>query len=573
MNRRFPVILLYGLLLLWSGSLRAQYVIRDAAEDRWYKNSIIYNLDVHTFKDSDGDGQGDFQGLIQQLDYLKGLGVDALWLAPFQPSPRRDDGYDVADFYGVDSTCGTPGDFAAFMYQAKLRGLRVIMDMVLNHTSDAHPWFKRARQDTASPYHQWYAWTQQRPSNYDKGMAFPGVQREVWSYDSVAKAWYYHRFYRFQPDLNFANPYLRSEAERILAYWLQQGVAGFRLDAVPFMIEVATPGVDQPPQQYEVITGMQRFVQWHNGSAIVLGEANVPPEDNVKYFGENGEGLQMMFNFYVNQYLFYAFATGKPALLVKALQDTKKKPATAQWAYFLRNHDEIDLGRLSTKQRNEVYQAFGPDTSMQLYDRGIRRRLAPMFNNNRPLMEMAYSLLFALPGTPVIRYGEEIGMGDDLRLQERLAVRTPMQWSSALQAGFTTAPKAFRPVISGGDYGYEKVNVAAQQQNPGSLLRVIQELIRLRRQCPEIGLGSWEIQQVAPAVLLMRYTFKGKSVLTLHNFSKMAQQVRLNAAAGDDYLLELTDKDKRQQLQPVNRRYDILLPGYGYKWYRVNAAL
>lgn len=556
------------LLCIQLPSLFAQHIRRDPGADRWYKNAVIYSLDVHTFKDSNGDGKGDFQGLIQQLDYLKGLGVDAIWLAPFQPSPGKDDGYDVADYYGIDSACGTPGDFTEFMYQAKLHGIKVMMDMVLNHTSDKHPWYLAARSDTSSPYRDWYAWTDKRPSNYNKGMAFPGVQKEVWTLDTVAQAWYYHRFYDFEPDLNFTNPYVRAEAARILGYWLQQGIAGFRLDAVPFMVEIATPGNNEPHQQYEIIPDMQRFAQWHSGEAIMLGEANVPPPDNVKYFGKNGEGLQMMFNFYVNQFLFYAFATAKLDLLVKSLQDTREKPVTFQWAYFLRNHDEIDLGRLSKTQRDEVYKAFGPDTSMQLYDRGIRRRLAPMFGNNRKMLEMAYSLLFALPGTPVMRYGDEIGMGDDLRLQERLAVRTPMQWSTAPQGGFTTAPVAYRPVISGGEYGFEKLNVASQEQSDSSLLHFMKEMVTLRHQCPEIGLGEWEVEAINATVLLLRYHYNGKELILLHNFAGTGQQVKLKA--GKDDLLELSGK--KEILQPKNGYYTIALTGYGHGWYRVGVS-
>jgi maltose alpha-D-glucosyltransferase / alpha-amylase len=557
------ILLLLGLCCCIQAN--AQFTPRDPSEDRWYKNSVIYNLDVHTFKDSDGNGVGDFQGLTQELDYLKGLGVDVIWLAPFQPSPHKDDGYDVADYYGIDSACGTPGDFAEMMYQAHKRGMRVMMDMVLNHTSDQHPWYLKARADTNSMYHHWYAWTNKRPSNYNKGMAFPGVQNEIWSYDSVAHSWYYHRFYNFEPDLNFTDTLLRAESERILGYWLQQGIAGFRLDAVPFMIEVATPGNDTPPQQYEIISAMQRFVSWRKGDAIALGEANVPPSDNQKYFGNKGEGLQMMFNFYVNQYLFYAFATGKTALLIKALAGTREVPQTAQWAYFLRNHDEIDLGRLTPEQRKEAYKVFGPDTSMQLYDRGVRRRLAPMFSNNMEKMKMAYSMLFALPGAPVLRYGEEIGMGDDLSLKERLSIRTPMQWSAAPNGGFTTAPAAFRPVISTGEYGYRKVNVRDEEKAPGSLLNWIAQLVRLRRQCPEIGEGRWEVIPVnAPSVLALRYTFKEHTLVTVHNFSADPVQVKLTLS--DPSLRELLNGDNTQQ--SVNGVYQISLKGYGCSWLR-----
>ncbi|TWV90754.1 alpha-amylase family glycosyl hydrolase [Chitinophaga pinensis] len=325
-------------------------------------------------------------------------------------------------------------------------------------------------------------------------------------------------FLPFQPDLNLRNPYLLAEIKRILGYWLQQGVAGFRLDAVPFMIEVATPGNNTPPQQYEIIPELQRFVQWHSGDAIILGEANVPPKDNVKYFGKNGEGLQMMFNFYVNQYLFYAFATGKISPFVKALQDTREKPAPFQWAYFLRNHDEIDLGRLSKEQRNEVYKVFGPDTSMQLYDRvsaaDWRRCLVITGSCWKCL-----TVCCCYAGHTCHTLWRRDWYGDDLRLQERLAVRTPMQWSAARQAGFSTADTLFRPVISSGEYGYAQINVATQERDANSLLHFIKEMIMLRHQCPEIGLGEWQVQAIKPSVLMFQYQKDNKVLVMLHNFT------------------------------------------------------
>lgn len=558
-------VILSLLLGSFISAIQAQPVATYTAQDRWYKHAVIYNLDVKTFQDSDGDGTGDFRGMAERLDYLRALGVDVLWLAPFQPSPLKDDGYDVADYYGIDSTCGTPGDFVFFMRECEKRGIRVMMDVVLNHTSDEHPWFTKARIDTGSMYHQWYAWATRRPENYNKGMAFPGVQQEVWTQDSVTRKWYFHRFYRFQPDLNFSNPFLVEEAERILAYWLKLGISGFRLDAVPFMIEVAQPGNDEPPQLYDLIPRMQRFAQWNRGDAILLGEANVPPADNSKYFGSKGDGLQMMFNFYANQYLFYALATGKTALLKKALTETRPQSEVSQWAYFLRNHDEIDLGRLTDAQRKEVYQAFGPDTSMQLYDRGIRRRLSPMFNNNRQMLDMAYSLLFSLPGTPVIRYGDEIGMGDDLRLQERLAVRTPMQWSDAANAGFTSAAMPFRPVISNDTFGYRKVNVDAQQLQNGSLLQLMKQLIALRKEHPEIGMGNWQLLETNnDNVLAIQYRYNNRTTIAVHNFGRQPVKLSLAAITGNQLQNLLQQQEAIGESKGI---WNIGLPAYGYRWF------
>ena len=395
--------------------------------DAWYKHLIIYNLDVKTFKDSNGDGEGDFNGLTEKLTYLQSLGINTIWLAPFQPSPQKDDGYDVVDYVGIDPKLGSADDFKKFMTAAKAKHIRVIMDIVLNHTSDQHPWYLTAVRDTILAKHNWYVWSKSKPSDWDKGMGFPGVEKETWRYEPIAREYYFHRFYKFQPDLNYQNPQVVAEAERILAYWLDQGMDGFRLDAVPFIIDDPRGNSAKPKNDFAILHRLSRFVKKKKPDAVLLGEANVAPEENQKYFGEDHNGLEMMFNFYANQYLFYGLATSDTKPFKKALNKTKAKPGTAQWAWFLRNHDEIDLGRLSKHDLKEVYQKFGPDTTMQLYERGIRRRLATMLNGNMQQLKMAYSLLYSLPGTPVIRFGEEIGMGDDLKLKERLAIRTPMQ--------------------------------------------------------------------------------------------------------------------------------------------------
>jgi maltose alpha-D-glucosyltransferase/alpha-amylase len=535
----------------------------------WYKNSIIYNLEVGVFKDSDGDGRGDFTGLIQKLDYLSALGVDAIWLAPFQPSPGQDDGYDVADFYSVDKKLGTPGDFAEFMFQAEKRGIKVIMDLVINHTSDQHPWFQAARSSRQSPYHNWYVWSDKLPKDYDKGMVFPGVQKAVWTKDKSGQ-YYYHRFYDFQPDLNFANEKVALECQKIIGFWLNQGISGFRLDAVPFILEVPNSSADKPKLDFKLLLDIRQFAQSRKADVAILGEANVTPEDTKNYFGENGSGMHMMFNFFANQYLFYALATGNLEPFKKAISATQDIPDASQWAHFLRNHDEIDLGRLTDKQRQEVYNKMGPDSTMQLYDRGIRRRLAPMLSNNRKHLELAYSLLFSLPGTPVIRYGDELGMGDDLRLKERISVRTPMQWTAEKNAGFTAADTAFRPVISSGEYGYQKVNVATQMRDPQSLLSWTMKMIKMRKACPEIGLGTYKlIETGSPFIFGIRYEYQGKSLVILHNFSDKTQTASLNMKENDTLfdLIETADQ------KPANGKYSIALEGYGYQWYRAGDVI
>ncbi|TLV01626.1 trehalose synthase [Dyadobacter luticola] len=531
----------------------------------WFKNSIIYNLEVGTFKDSDGDGRGDFQGLIQKLDYLKALGVDAIWLAPFQPTPGQDDGYDVADFYSVDPRLGTGGDFADFMFQAQKRGIRVLMDLVINHTSEQHHWFRNARSSEKAKYRDWYVWSETLPKDHNKGMVFPGVQKSTWKKDSISGKYYYHRFYDFQPDLNFVNPEVVAECQKIIGFWLNQGISGFRLDAVPFIIEVPKTGTEKPKLDFKLLMDLRQFAQSRRADVAILGEANVEPEENLNYFGKNGEGMQLMFNFYANQFLFYALATGELAPFKEAITKTQMIPDASQWAHFLRNHDEIDLGRLTDKQRNQVYARFGPDSSMQLYDRGIRRRLASMLSNNRKHIELAYSLLFSLPGTPVIRYGDELGMGDDQSLKERISVRTPMQWSGARFGGFTSADSVFRPVISTGEFGYQKVNVDAETRDPSSLLSWTKEMIRLRKGSPEIGMGKYQVMDAKSAsILAFRYDYEGETLVILHNFSDKPQTAQLPLDGGT--LIDLIGHDD----QKTGAGPRIALDGYGYKWYRLN---
>jgi maltose alpha-D-glucosyltransferase / alpha-amylase len=538
-------------------------------DDLWYKNAIIYSLNVGTFMDSNGDGVGDFEGLSRCLDYLSGLGVTCIWLQPFQPSPNLDDGYDVSDFYGVDPRFGSSGDFVDFAHQAKQRGIRIIIDLVINHTSDQHRWFQAARTDKKSKYRDWYVWSKKRPKDYRQGMVFPGVQKETWSYDKLAQEWYFHRFYKFQPDLNTENPQVWTEIQRVMGYWLELGVSGFRVDAVPFIIETQEAG-KKHIRRYRYLTEMRDFLQWREGDAILLGEANVVPKENKDFFGESGDRMHMMFNFFVNQHAFYALASGDVRPLAKAIEQTGEIPTYAQWGSFLRNHDEIDLGRLTDVQRQTVFEKFGPEKSMQLYNRGIRRRLIPMLGN-RPQVELANSLMFSLPGTPVLRYGDEIGMGDDLSLIERNSVRTPMQWSDEPQAGFSTAAKTAIPVIADGVWSYKRINVAAQRRDPNSLLNWTERMIRLRKECPEIGWGKCTVLNTGnPGVLAMRYDWRNNSVLTLHNFTEKPKSIRLNPGVKDGgRLVNLLIGEHSEA--DSNGKHVIVVEGYGYRWYRVGS--
>ena len=539
--------------------------------DLWYKNAVIYCLSVGTFMDADGDGTGDFKGLMRRLDYLSGLGVTAIWLMPFQTSPGRDDGYDVSDYYNVDPRYGTLGDFVEFTHAAEQRGIRVLIDIVVNHTSDQHPWFQSARKDPNSPYRDWYVWSKKKPKNANQGMVFPGVQKSTWTLDSAAKQYYFHRFYEFQPDLNTSNPEVQAEILKIMGFWIQLGVSGFRMDAVPFVIATKGAEVNKPKEQFDMLRTFREFLQWRKGDSIILAEANVLPEDDLDYFGGDGDRMQMMFNFQVNQNLFYALASADTGPLVEAMQATKPRPATGQWGLFLRNHDELDLGRLTEEQRQTVFAAFGPDPDMQLYNRGIRRRLAAMLNGDRRRLELAYSLMFALPGTPVLRYGDEIGMGDDLSLPERNCARTPMQWSTEPHGGFTKSDgKLASPVISGGAFGFEHINVADQRRDPNSMLNWTERLIRMRKEVPEIGWGDFTVLKSGdPAVLAVRYDWRNNSVVIVHNLGAKPTEILLDIGAdgSGEALISLANHDHSGADE--RGRHKLLLDAYAYRWYRV----
>jgi maltose alpha-D-glucosyltransferase / alpha-amylase len=536
--------------------------------DLWYKNAVIYCLEVGTFMDANGDGVGDFEGLMRRLDYLAGLGVNCVWLMPFQKSPRRDDGYDISDYYQVDERFGTLGDFVDFTHEAKQRGIRVMIDLVVNHTSDQHPWFQAARRDKRSKYRDYYLWADKRPRDADHGMVFPGVQKTTWTRDPVAGKYYFHRFYDFQPDLNTQNPEVQDEIRKIMGFYLQLGVCGFRMDAMPFVIQ--SKGADKRSvEHYPMLRAFREFLQWRCGDAIILAEANVVPGQSINYFGDDGDRLHMMFNFWVNQRVFYGLATGDSRPLRKALEQTRGRPSTGQWAHFLRNHDELDLGRLDDAQRRQVFEALAPAATMQLYDRGIRRRLAPMLDGDRRRIEVACSLLFTLPGTPVIRYGDELGMGDNLRLKERNCARTPMQWSTEPHAGFTRSDRPVLPVIDDGPYSFHKVNAADQRRDPESMLNWTERIIRMRKEVPEIGWGKFTLIDTGHhGVIAIRYDWRNNSVVTLHNLGSESLEVRLRLHdARARTLVNLLTQDHSE----ADRRgqHTVVLEPYGYRWYRV----
>jgi len=542
--------------------------------DRWYEKAVVYCLDIDTFADANGDGVGDIRGLIGRLDYLAGLGVTCLWLNPIHPSPDRDDGYDVEDFYNVDPRFGNLGDFAELLHEAGNLGIKVIIDLVVNHTSDQHPWFQSARSSPDSPYRDWYVWADSAPPDRHQGMVFPGEQRETWSYDRTAKLWYYHRFYEFQPDLNIKNPAVRGEIKKICAFWLQLGVAGFRMDAVPFIIEETEPGNPNSPKDMDYLTDLRQFVQWRKGDAVLLAEANVEPDQLVTFFGDGGGSanrIHMLFDFMLNTRLMLALAREDPEPVIEALRESPNLPAGGQWATFLRNHDEVDLSRLTAEQRAEVFGKFGPEPEMQLYGRGIRRRLAPMLGNDRRRLELAYALQFSLRGTPVLRYGEEIGMGDDLTLEGRDSIRTPMQWSLLPNGGFSSAKpeQLVRPVIADGEYGYEKVNVTRQRHDPTSLLSWFERMIRRLREAPEVGSGTCKhVDVAAPAgVLVHRADDVTGTMLFVHNLGPRAGTVDLSSLYTEaEYPNDVLADQEYPELGELKA---VKVGGHGYRWIRL----
>lgn len=540
--------------------------------DLWYKNAVIYCLDVETFMDSNADGIGDFRGLTDRLDHLEGLGVTTVWLNPFYPSPNRDNGYDITDFYGVEPRLGSPGDFVEFGREAKERGLRIILDLVVNHTSVDHPWFRSASASKDSPYRDWYVWSDEKPEDITEGIIFPGVQEAVWTHSEPTRSWYMHRFYDHQADLNIANPEVLEEIQRIMGFWLELGVSGFRIDAVPFLIEYK--GLKEEPERDPLLllSEMRDFLSWRRSAAILLAEANVTRDLADDYFGGRSFGteerMHLIFDFPLNQRIWLALARRKAGPIAEALRSRPEpSPLQAQWAIFLRNHDELSLDKLNEEERQEVFAAFAPEKDMRIYDRGIRRRLAPMLDGDPDRLALAHSLLFALPGTPVMWYGDEIGMGEDLSLPERWPVRTPMQWSDEPHGGFSrTEGATVQPVVAGGPLGYRSTNVAQQRWHREALLGKVQAMIRTRRSCPEIGWGGWRLLDGLPdAVLGLVSEWRGGAVLTLHNLGREPVEIapeELETEPVTTLVASAADADGRVDGA-------VTLEGNGYRWFRL----
>lgn len=530
----------------------------------WYKNAVIYSLDVETFKDSNGDGIGDFNGLNNTLTYLSSLGVNCLWLLPFFESPNKDDGYDVSDYYKMDPRLGDMGHFAELLDAAEEVGIRILIDLAVNHTSREHFWFKESKKKD-SKYRNFYIWIEDKPKN-DGGnmMAEDGEDDSHWEYDKEADAYYYHTFYPHQPDLNISNPEVREEITRIMHFWLKLGVSGFRIDAAPHMFtEKGKAEFGEDP--HEIFRDFREFVEYQNSDAILIAEVDLEPEKYADYFGDEDQ-MHMLFNFYVNNYLFLALAREDAGPLAMALNKMPELTEKEQMAVFIRNHDELNLDKLSDEEREEVFKAFAPEENMRIYDRGIRRRLAPMLNNDRQKIELAYSLLFTLPGTPVLRYGQEIGMGEDLSIEGRSSVRTVMQWANEKNGGFSDAPedKLVTNVISEGEFSYEKVNVNEQHRDSGSLLTWMGRIIRNRKEFPEFGWGNYTVLDLKHSRVLA-HTRKSKKgfAIALHNFSNEEQTVKLDLEDPDN-IVDVFGDGKYGNFDP--KKQEVTLNPYGYRW-------
>jgi trehalose synthase len=537
--------------------------------DLWWKTAVFYNLDVETYLDWNDDGVGDLEGLAHRLDHLAELGVTCLWLAPFYPSPQQDNGYDISDYYGVDPRYGHLGDFVEVVRTAKDRGMRVIVDLVVNHTSDQHPWFQAARRDPESRFREYYQWRDDVPDDQPENM-FPDVEEGVWSFDETAGRYYRHSFYSHQPDLATHRQAVRDEIAKVIGFWLQLGIDGFRVDAVPHLIDT------EDGAEHEFLRALRGYVSRRSGSGMMLGEVNLPYDEMVAFFGEDdGDELTMQFDFVANQALYLSLARQDAAPLATALADRPALARGNQWGNFVRNHDELTLDQLSESERDEVFEAFAPLESQRIHGRGIVRRLPPMLDGDPRRVRMVYSLMFSTPGAPVLFYGEEIGMGENPEVSGRGAVRTPMQWTDEPGGGFSRADAddLVAPVAAEG-WAPEHVNVSRQRHEPDSMLRFVQNLIRHYRASPEIGWGDLIVLDSGHTCVLAHAVHGSTGTLVaLHNFAPDGRSVDLDLGAldldGSARVVDLLADLATPEAPAADGHLRVELEGYGFRWLRV----
>jgi maltose alpha-D-glucosyltransferase/alpha-amylase len=540
-------------------------------DERWFKDAIIYEAPVKSFMDSTNDGIGDFRGMIERLDYIRDLGVDCIWLLPMFPSPLQDDGYDIAEFNSIHEDYGTVDDFKEFLDAAHTKGLRVVADMVMNHTSDQHPWFQEARADPTSPKHDYYVWSDD-PTRYSGArIIFTDTEVSNWSYDNVAGKFFWHRFFSHQPDLNYDNQDVHREMLNVVRFWLNLGLDGFRCDAVPYLYEREESNCENLEETHDFLRTLRRMVDDEFPGTVLLAEANQWPSDVVEYFGtEEAPEFHMAFHFPLMPRMFMAMRRETRTPIVEIMESTPHIPDSCQWAIFLRNHDELTLEMVTDSERDYMYYEYANDPRMRL-NLGIRRRLAPLLDNGRRQIEMMHSLLLSMPGTPVIYYGDEIGMGDNIYLGDRNGVRTPMQWNGDRNGGFSRADWArlYSPCIMDPVYGYQAVNVEAQGRTPTSLLNWTKRLIAVRKRYKAFGRGSLEfLHPDNLAVLPYVRQFADETLLCVVNLSRFVQYAELDLSHYDGWQpIELMGETRFPPIGSLP--YFLTLGPHAFYWFRL----
>ena len=538
-------------------------------DNLWYKDAVIYQLHVRTFCDSNGDGIGDFVGLTQRLDYLQELGTNTIWLLPFYPSPLRDDGYDIADYTTVHPSYGTLDDFKAFLNAAHNRGLRVLIEMVMNHTSDQHPWFQEARSSRDNPKRDWYVWSDTDTKYNGVRIIFIDTELSNWTWDPVSKSHYWHRFFSHQPDLNFDNPEVFEAMWEIMRFWLDMGVDGFRLDAVPYLVEREGTSCENLPETHAIIKEVRKRLDQFYPGRMLLAEANQWPADVRAYFGD-GDEFHTAFHFPLMPRMFMAVKLEDRKPIIEILDQTPAIPENCQWCIFLRNHDELTLEMVTDVERDYMYDEYATDKTMRI-NLGIRRRLAPMMENDRRRIELLNGLLMSMPGTPIVYYGDEIGMGDNIYLGDRNGVRTPMQWNGGTNAGFSFADpeRLYSPLISNSVYGYQVVNVDSQRRFSHSLLSWMKALIKTRNSYRVFSRGTMEFFRPSNhRVLAYIRELGNEKILVVNNLSSSAQAVELDVQRYKGYIpIEMFGRNLFPRFGDLP--YLLTLGPYQFYWFRL----
>lgn len=532
----------------------------------WYQNAIFYEVHTRAFFDSNQDGIGDLKGLTEKLDYIKHLGVDCIWLLPIYPSPLKDDGYDIADFYNVHPELGTIEDFKQLVSETHKRGMHIIADLVVNHTSDQCEWFKKDESNPNSPYHDYYVWSDDNRKYKDTRIIFLDTEESNWSWSEKAGKYYWHRFYSCQPDLNYDNPAVREEMKSIMRFWLDMGIDGFRADAVPYLIEREGTNCENLPETHAYLKEMRALIDQEYPDCILLAEANQWPRDLRPYFS-NGDEFHMAFRFPLMPKMYIAVAKGIAEPIIEILDNTPQIPSNCQWCTFLRNHDELTVEMVTKEERQFLWDFYAPEARMRL-NLGIRRRLAPLLGGDERKIELLYAILFSLPGAPVIYFGDEIGMGDNISLNDRDGVRTPMQWNAGLNAGFSKREnnQLYLPIIDKGKYSYKKLNVEQQISNPQSLFNRLRNLINVRKGNEVLNSQHLAIIEADNSALLaVRRQSKAANLICVHNLSENSQTTELPDA---NYKI-VCQSVQEPKIDQINNKSLITLGSYGYIWLSV----